>query len=228
LEATSRAGYDAFTAKLCDNGLFDDTFIQPAEKGVRKMISARLRTLAVLSIGAALGAAGHITLSNAVEPAHAQAARPELSLGDLAAEIDAIKGKLPSQSHTMQDVSYHFCNLYFAGESENWPLAEFYWEETLSHLRWAVRVIPVRKDTKGNDVDLRPILEGFENGPLHLLHDAIAAKDKTAFEHQYRTSMETCYGCHKAADKPFLRPQIPDHPESPIMNFDPRATWPQG
>jgi hypothetical protein len=95
-------------------------------------------------------------------------------------------------------------------------------------MHWAVRVIPVRKDDEGKDVDLRPILEGFENGPLKSLRDAIVAKDQPAFEKQYRVSLETCYGCHKAADKPFLRPQIPDRPESPLMNFDPNATWPQG
>jgi hypothetical protein len=128
----------------------------------------------------------------------------------------------------MQDVSYHFANLWFAGQHENWPLAEFYWAETLSHMHWAVRIIPVRKDNKGNNVELAPILEGFENGPFRHLHDAIAAKDKTAFEEQYRTSLETCYGCHKAADKPYLRLQIPQRAESPLMNFDPNATWPEG
>jgi hypothetical protein len=192
------------------------------------MASARLRTLAVLLIGVALGVASHVVLSNPSQLAHAQATKAEPDLHSLAAEIETIKGKLPSQSHTMQDVSYHFCNLWFAGENENWDLAEFYWSETLSHLHWAVRVIPVRKDNKGKDVDLRPILEGFENGPLRHLHNAIVAKDKTAFEKQYRTSLETCYGCHKTSDKPYLRPQIPDHPETPIINFDPRATWPQG
>lgn len=192
------------------------------------MASTRIHTLTVLLIGVALGAGVHAFLSDLVQPAHAQATKPEPDLHTLAAEIETIQGKLPSQSHTMQDVSYHFCNLWFAGEQENWALANFYWEETLSHLHWAVRVIPVRKDLKGNDVDLRPILAGFENGPLHQLHDAIAAKDKTAFEHQYRTSLETCYGCHKVADKPYLRPQIPERPESPIINFDPKATWPRG
>lgn len=195
------------------------------------MHAARSRTLALLLMGAALGFAGHALLSNATRAAHAQPPnRPlnaEPGLHQLADEIATIKGKLPSQSHTMQDVSYHFANLWFAGKHANWPLAQF-WEETLSHLHWAVRVIPVRKDNAGKDVDLRPILEGFENGPLKLLHDTIAAKDKTAFEKQYRASLETCYGCHKAADKPFLRPQIPDRPESPLMNFDPNATWPQG
>jgi len=192
------------------------------------MASTKIRVLTVLLIGVAFGAGVHAFLSDSVRPAHAQATTPEPDLHTLAAEVNSIQGKLPSQSHTMQDVSYHFGNLWFAGEQENWDLAEFYWDETLSHLHWAVRVIPVRKDLKGNDVDLRPILAGFEHGPLHQLHDAIVAKDKAAFEHQYRTSLETCYGCHKAALKPYLRPQIPERPESPIINFDPNATWPRG
>ena len=48
-----------------------------------------------------------------------------------------------------------------------------------------------------------------------------------AFEKSYRFTMETCYSCHKAADKPFLRPQIPTQPESPIINFDAKADWPR-
>jgi hypothetical protein len=152
----------------------------------------------------------------------------ELGPADLAAEIATIKGKLPSQSHAMQDVSYHFANLWFAGQHENWDLAEFYWAETLSHLNWAIRIIPLRKDNAGRDVDVKAILEGFANGPLKELHDSIAAHDKAAFTDRYRTTLESCYSCHKAADKPFLRPQIPDRPESPLINFDPNATWPRG
>ena len=127
----------------------------------------------------------------------------------------------------MQDVGYHFSNLWFAGQHENWDLANFYWSETRSHLRWAVRVIPKRKDNAGQEVDLIAILAGFENGPLKQLQEAITGHDKAAFEKTYRTSMETCYSCHKAADKPFLRLQIPTRPETPIMNFDPHANWPR-
>ncbi len=41
-----------------------------------------------------------------------------------------------------------------AGQRQNWPLAQFYLDETRSHLKWAVRIIPVRKDPAGQDVDL--------------------------------------------------------------------------
>ena len=35
----------------------------------------------------------------------------------------------------MMDVDYHFANLWFAGQSKNWPLAQFYLNETRAHLR---------------------------------------------------------------------------------------------
>ncbi len=186
-----------------------------------------VHTLTLLFSGACLGAILHAAMSAINQPAQAQATQPTADLRALVADIETLKGKATDQSHVMQDVSYHFSNLWFAGEQENWDLANFYWSETQSHLRWAVRVIPKRKDNAGQEVDLVPILEGFENGPLKQLQAAIAAHDKAAFEKTYRTSMESCYGCHKSADKPFLRPQIPARPETPLMNFDPRADWPR-
>ena len=180
--------------------------------------------LLAVFVGACIGAAFHAILSPSPSSAVAQSTKPER---DLLAEIEAIKGKLPDQSHAMQDVSYHFSNLWFAGKHKNWDLANFYWSETRSHLQWAVRIIPVRKDKAGAEIKLVEILEGMENGPLRQLGEAITANDETAFEKSYRSTMETCYGCHKAAEKPFLRPQIPTQPESPIINFDAKADWPQ-
>ena len=182
------------------------------------------RPLLTLFIGVCIGAAVHAILFHSTPSAIAQSSKPGQGL---LAEIEAIKGKLPDQSHAMQDVSYHFSNLWFAGKHENWDLANFYWSETRSHLHWAVRIIPVRKDNAGIEVKLVEILEGMENGPLKQLGQAIAAHDHSAFEKTYRTTMETCYGCHKAADKPFLRLQIPAQPESPIINFDAKADWPR-
>ena len=64
-------------------------------------------------------------------------------------EVNRLKGLLPDQSHAMKDVAYHFANLWFAGEKKNWPLADFYWSETRSHLRWAVRIIPGAQESRG-------------------------------------------------------------------------------
>lgn len=188
------------------------------------MASQRFWTVATLLAGFGLGFVARTLLFSDSTAAIAQT---ELHTSDLHLEIEAIKGKLPDQSHAMQDVGYHFSNLWFAGQNHHWDLATFYWSETRSHLHWAVRIIPVRKDKAGVEIKLVDILGAMENGPLKQLGEAIAAKDSEAFEKAYRVSAETCYACHKASDKPFLRIQIPTEPESPIINFNPAADWPK-
>src|SRR6266704_7027887 len=70
-----------------------------------------------------------------------------------------ISGLLPDQSHAMVDVGYHFANLWFAGDKENWPLAKYYLQGTRSHLSWAVRLHPVRTISTGAEVDLKGLLQ---------------------------------------------------------------------
>ena len=139
----------------------------------------------------------------------------------LKAEIARLKGIVPDQSHAMKDVAYHFANLWFAAQKQNWPLAEFYWAETRSHLRWAVRIIPVRKDPQGNDIRLADILDSIEKTTLEEVHTTIRAQNSAQFPDAYRQMLASCYACHVAAGKPFLRLQIPHQPEVPIIKFDP-------
>jgi hypothetical protein len=154
------------------------------------------------------------------------AARGDARDDSLAARLKALEDLIPDQAHIMADVGEHFTNLWFAGRAENWPLADFYLGETRSHLRWAVRRIPIRKDNKGQEVNLPRILEAFENSQLTQLKKAVDGKDGPSFESVYKESLTVCYSCHKAADKPYLRPQIPTEPATRIMNVDPKADWP--
>ncbi len=149
------------------------------------------------------------------------------NLADLQSEVGQLKDKASDQAHAMTSVAYHFNNMWFAGQAENWPLAQFYWNETRSHLRWAVRIIPVRKDGAGKEVKLQAILQAVENSPLKELEQAIKAKDRERFVAAYKFTLENCYACHKASDKPYLRPQIPKQPADPMVNFDPAAEWPK-
>jgi hypothetical protein len=139
----------------------------------------------------------------------------------LQAEVARLKGIVPDQSHAMKDVGYHFANLWFAGKKQNWPLADFFWVESRSHLRWAVRIIPVRKDPQGNDIKLSEILEPIEKSALEDLHKAISEKNGEKFEAAYKQMLDSCYSCHLAAGKPYLRLQIPQQPEAPIIKFEP-------
>jgi hypothetical protein len=158
----------------------------------------------------------------------APAAAPQDAKGveELAAKGEALKGLVPDRTHIMADVGYHFTNLWFAGEAANWPLANFYLAETKSHLRWAVRAKPIRKDDAGCEINLGKVLEAIENSQLTQLKQAIKRKEKPAFESVYRETLTTCYSCHKASDKPYLRPQVPMEPETRVINFNPDANWP--
>jgi hypothetical protein len=175
------------------------------------MIAAPLAALALLFISWARPAP-----AGPQEPARAE----------LEARIKALEGLIPDQAHIMADVGDHFANLWFAGQAQNWPLADFYLGETKSHLRWAVRRIPIRKDNRGQEINLGNILEAVENGPLAGMKKAVDGKDKAGFDRLYRESLTACYSCHKAADKPFLRPRVPAEPGTRVMNFDPKADWP--
>lgn len=137
-------------------------------------------------------------------------------LAELKAEVEALTRNLPSQSHTMADVEYHFTNLWFAGRNGDWDLAGFYLNETRSHLEWTVRLHPVRRVSTG-EFDLRPMLETVEKAGLAPIKAAIGARDGAAFEKAYRQMLNECYACHTAAEKPYLRPEIPQTPASHLM-----------
>jgi cytochrome c553 len=142
-------------------------------------------------------------------------------VAELKEEIATLKGMLPSQSHTMMDVEFHFANLWFAGKAANWPLATFYFNETRQHLNWAVRVVPIRRLAGGGQLDLRPMLKGIEESGLAPIKAAIDKSDGAAFEAAYQRMLTQCIACHTAAEKPYLRPQIPKVPPSALIDMAP-------
>lgn len=128
---------------------------------------------------------------------------------------------VPDQSHAMTDVGQHFANLWFAGQAGNWPLAQFCSDEVRSHLRWAVRIIPKRKDAEGKEIDLGAILAALETSSLKDLADTIKARDQAKFVAAYKVQLEACMSCHKASNKPYLRLRLPERPDAGILEFRP-------
>jgi len=146
----------------------------------------------------ALGSHGPVSRTEAMQ----NRVSTEAEIAALKAEIQTLKDRVPDQAHAMQDVANQFTNVWFAAGKQHWDLANFYLGETRNHLRWAVRIIPKRKDNAGREVDLISILKGMENGPLAQLDAVIKAKDQGRFVAAYKFTMENCYAGHKAADKP--------------------------
>jgi hypothetical protein len=189
-----------------------------------------VRSLLLIAGGAVLGGlfvARVSPLQRTQAAGPAAAANGGVDVVALRADVERLKDVVPSQSHAMTDVGYQFANLWFAAEKKNWPLATFYLNETRSHIRWTIRIRPVRKDLAGNPVDLKGIFDPIENGVMASLKEAIEKKDRGQFVTSYKQTLEACYACHKASDKPFLRPMIPLTESRSIINPDPAASWPE-
>jgi hypothetical protein len=66
------------------------------------------------------------------------------------------------------------------------------------------------------------MLKGIEQTSLTELREAVGRKNKDAFGVAYRKMIDSCHGCHTAAEKPYLRPHIPEAPASRMIDFSPR------
>jgi len=171
---------------------------------------------ALLSALMVCGALGGATAQQAGAPT---AAADEVAA--LRAEIERLKSIVPGQAFAMTQVAYNFNNLWFAAHAENWPLAQFYLNETRVRLRWALRITPVRKISTG-DIELQPFLDALEKAPLAKLGEAVAAQNVVQLEGAYRATLESCHACHAASEKAFLELQVPAVPAEPLIRFVPQ------
>jgi len=146
------------------------------------------------------------------------AASDDVDVAALKAEVERLKSIVPGQATAMTQVAYNFSNLWFAVESQNWPLAQFYLNETRVRLRWAVRITPVRRISSG-ELSLQPILDDIEAASLAKLREIVEGKDTAAFASAYDAMLGACYGCHVASEKPYLRLTRPERPAEPLIDF---------
>ncbi|MGE3508514.1 MAG: hypothetical protein AB7N65_06475 [Vicinamibacterales bacterium] len=200
---------------------------------------AALRSLALIVCGGIVGGvlvsqwdhqlspATTVAGQSAVSPSGGVTSHDGAEAPTVDAEIASLKDVRPSQAHAMMDVGYNWTNLWFAGEQKNWGLARFYFNESRSHIRWAIRIRPIRKAPDGSDVDLKAIFDAIDTTTLEQVKTTIEAKDSAAFVKAYREMLESCYACHKANGFDYLRPAMPTRPAQTIIAFDPKATWPQ-
>jgi hypothetical protein len=150
-----------------------------------------------------------------------QPAPPDDDPAALRAEIERLKSIVPGQAFAMTQIAYNFNNLWFAAHAENWPLAQFYLNETRVRLRWALRITPVRKISTG-DLTLLPFLDVLEQDHLARVGDALTAKSMAQFENDYRGTLDACHACHTASEKPYLALQVPVAPAEPLIRFAPQ------
>ena len=183
--------------------------------------------IALVARGVPLGPLGPTRLvADADVEAKAKGEGWREAVARLEAEVRALRDSAPQQSYVMLGVADQFANLWYATEQGNWPLAEFFLEETGEGIEWAVKIEPIHRDPQGRDIDLAAIFQSLQAGIVPELKASIAARDRARFGAAYRNMLQGCYGCHTAIGKAFLRPKIPSEPATRIINFDPNASWP--
>ena len=199
------------------------------------MKNLSLQTAALIFAALVLGAILDRMWVNGVVPtvaaqegrAGGAAAPPKaMTPAEMQAEIERLKTLVPSYSHPMQDVAINWASLWFAAQRKNWPLARYFYNEARSHIAWTVRINPNDK-VNGEIVDLKSIYDAIDTSSLMMVREAIEKQNSTQFVSAYKTMLESCYSCHKAAGKPMIRPQIPTVQVLTMVNTDPAATWPQ-
>ena len=186
---------------------------------------SRLRLLICgIFVGGALACQQTQPVSKTAPPAPAGA---DAEIAALKVEVERLKGLAPSASVAMADVGLHFSNLWFAGQNKNWPLATYYFNEGRNHVRWLIRINPMPKGPEGAPVDLKGIFDAIDTSTFAAVKAAIDKKDSMQFAVAYKKMLESCYQCHKAVGRPYLRPMIPKTLPQTIINIDSNATWPE-
>jgi cytochrome c553 len=186
-----------------------------------------VRLLSVLTCGFCLVGALACQQSKPAPVAATADSAMDKDIAALKADVQMLKDKAPSASVAMADVSFHWSNLWFAGQNKNWPLANYYYSEARNHVRWLIRINPTPKGPDGKPVDLKAIFDAIDTSTFAAVKAAIDKNDSAQFPVVYKAALESCYSCHKSVGRPYLRPQIPKTVPQTIVNLDPDATWPQ-
>jgi hypothetical protein len=188
-----------------------------------------LRSLLFLVCGAVLGALLVLKF-----PVHAQAPAatqsdaqtPPMDLAALTTAVTQLRNAAPNQSHVMADVALMFSNVWYAADKKNWPLANYYLNETEGRLRWMVRINPTPRGPSGV-VDIQAIFGPIDANVIPMVRQAIQAKDSAQFVTAYKQMLAQCYACHVSTGRPFLKPTIPTALPQSIINYDPDGAVPQ-
>jgi len=118
---------------------------------------------------------------------------PLPTMEQLPQEVATLRQLIPTNSTIMMDVQGHWPNLWWAGKRKNWPLAQYYFNESRGHIQQLVRKNPtIRNQVDGTDVELQGIFDGIDTSSLQMVKDAIAKKDSVEFEKDYRVMLESC------------------------------------
>lgn len=126
----------------------------------------------------------------------------------LQSRIDSLELKLaetykPGLGEFMSSIQVHHSKLWFAGQNQNWKLADF----EINEIKESVDAIKkyCRDRTEINAI-------GMIDQPLDSISNAIQQKDPALFKNSFILLTATCNNCHKATSHEFNVIKVPDNP----------------
>ena len=133
----------------------------------------------------------------------------------LQARIDSLEKKLattykPALGELMSGIQVHHAKLWFAGQNQNWKLADFELHEMIEAL----------DDIKSFNTD-RPEIKSLQMiyAPLDSLNKCVQEKNLSTFKSNFSLLTTTCNNCHRDTDHGFNVIKIPDTPPFSNQEF---------
>lgn len=128
--------------------------------------------------------------------------------------IDSLEQKLadtykPGFGEFMSSIQTHHSKLWFAGQNENWRLADFEVHEIMEAIEDIQKFQTERKESQ---------IIGMIHPALDSLNNAIKQQNPSLFKSSYTLLTNTCNDCHRTADFEFNVVKIPD--SQPFSNQD--------
>jgi hypothetical protein len=126
----------------------------------------------------------------------------------LQSRIDSLELRLaetykPGLGEFMSSIQVHHSKLWFAGQNQNWELADFEINEIKESLDAIKKYCRDRPETNAIEM-IDP--------PIDSISNAIQQKDAALFKNSFVLLTATCNNCHKATSHGFNVIKIPDNP----------------
>ncbi len=114
-------------------------------------------------------------------------------------KFDTVADQLRGFDVAMWEVGYRYNELYWAGQDENWPYAEYHAEKIRTAMEQGFERRPAREASA----------EEFMNEDLPGVKEAINAEDPELFEERMEVLTNSCNICHALEEVPFMQVRLP-------------------
>jgi hypothetical protein len=122
----------------------------------------------------------------------------------------------PGLGEFMMATQLRHAKLWFAGKSNNWPLAAYEVDEIKEGLEDAAKY-----HANNDGVPVAELIKAIIDPRLEQLEKAIEGKSSTQFAAAFDELTNGCNSCHAKAGKGFIRVQRPTAPPVSNQNFTP-------